>query len=244
MNAMNRHLLLISRVFKALKMGLIFSGTRNFKLPKSFLANGQRINLNAPSEKGLAWDFINVLLDDEYGLSSVSPSPKTVLDIGANIGLFSLWARYCFPAATIHAYEPNPRITPFISQNLAPVDVTFFAEGIGSQSGFASGIDQSESRLGQFTVGATAGIKVISLQEAVDRLGGNIDLLKLDCEGAEWEIFRDPQPFANIKSVRMEYHLTGDRTITDVKQIVEGLDYVIDRLEENTGFGIIWFSRP
>ena len=73
MNAVNRYLLFINRVLNALKMGLIFSGTRNFKLPKSFLANGQRITLNAPPEKGIAWDFINVLLDDEYGLSTVSP---------------------------------------------------------------------------------------------------------------------------------------------------------------------------
>ncbi|MEB3189380.1 MAG: FkbM family methyltransferase [Snowella sp.] len=170
--------------------------------------------------------------------------PTTVLDIGANIGLFSLWARRCFPAATIHAYEPNPRITAFTKNNLAQGSIAFFAEGIGSQSGFASGIDQSESRLSQFTVGAMAGIKVISLQEAVDRLGGNVDLLKLDCEGAEWEIFHDPTPFANIESVRMEYHLTDGKTIADVKQVVESLGYAVDHLEENIGFGIIWFSRP
>ena len=71
-----------------------------------------------------------------------------------------------------------------------------------------------------------------------------MDLLKLDCEGAEWDIFRDPKPFANVQSVRMEYHLTEGKTLTDLRKIVESLGYVIDHLEENTGFGIVWLSRP
>jgi Methyltransferase FkbM domain len=42
--------------------------------------------------------------------------------------------------------------------------------------------------------------------EAVTRLG-QVDLLKLDCEGAEWAILSDPAPWRSVRSLVMEYHL-------------------------------------
>ncbi|MDX2256934.1 MAG: FkbM family methyltransferase [Pseudanabaenaceae cyanobacterium bins.39] len=240
---LNRIILILTRFISAASMGVYFSGTNRFQLPKTFLIKNRQINLNAPEESGLAWDFINVLLDDEYGLRKVTPAPRTVLDIGANIGLFSMWAKRCFPSATIHAYEPNPRITPFTQKNLDQLNITLFKEAIGAENGFASIIDSSESRLGQFTTGASEGINVILLEEAINRIGGSVDLLKLDCEGAEWEIFRNSDSFKKVKSVRMEYHLTGGKTLDDVKRFINSIDFTIHHLEENSGFGIVWFSN-
>lgn len=239
----NRLSQLTKRVVNAASMGVYFPGTKRFLLPKQFFAHNRQIKLTAPQEPGLAWDFINVLLDDEYGLRRIVPPPQTVLDIGANIGLFSLWAARCFPSATIHAYEPNPRITPFTQENLDQCGVTLFKKAVGSEIGFASIMDDSESRLCQLITGASEGIAVIQLQEAINQIGGKVDLLKLDCEGAEWEIFRNPAPFKNITSVRMEYHLTEGRTVDDVKRVVNNLGFTIEHLEENLGFGIVWFSR-
>jgi FkbM family methyltransferase len=244
MDHWNRINLMSRRFLSALSMGVYFPGTQKFRLPERFFAHNRYIELTAPQEPGLAWDFINVLLDDEYGLRGIVPHPQTVLDIGANIGLFSLWAARCFPSTTIHAYEPNPRITPFTQENLERVNgVTLFKEAVGAEIGFASVTDNSESRLCQFTPGASEGIRVIQLQEAINRIGGTVDLLKLDCEGAEWDIFRNPAPFKNIKSVRMEYHLTNGLTVEDIKSIGNSIGFSIDHLEENSGFGIVWFSR-
>jgi FkbM family methyltransferase len=231
------------RVVNAAQMGVYFPGTKQFKLPEQVLIYNNLVKINAPQELGLAWDFINVLLDDEYGLHNILPPPATVLDIGANIGLFSLWAARCFPSAIIHAYEPNPRITPFTQNNLDQCGVNLFREAIGYETGFASLIDNSESRLCQLKTGTSEGIAIIQLQEAINRIGGQVDLLKIDCEGAEWDIFRNPEPFKSIKSVRMEYHLTEGRTIEDIKAVIHDLGFTLEHLEENSGFGIVWFYR-
>lgn len=124
--------LLIKRSYTAAVIRVPFNGTTRFKLPHSYFLKGTKISLNAPSEPGLAYDFINLLLDDEYGLKSIKNHPKTIVDIGANIGLFSQMAGELFPEAKIHAYEPNPRLQKYLDQNLKKVGVEFFPEAVGA----------------------------------------------------------------------------------------------------------------
>src|SRR5687768_4620858 len=43
----------------------------------------------------------------------------TILDIGANVGSFSIWANLRWPRSTIHAYEPHPGTFAILSRNLS-----------------------------------------------------------------------------------------------------------------------------
>ena len=52
-------------------------------------------------------DFLSIFLDDDYYLERQNKEVSSVLDIGANLGFFSIAARNAFPNATIHSYEPN-----------------------------------------------------------------------------------------------------------------------------------------
>ena len=241
---MNRLKLYCKRLINAASLGLYFPGTSHFNLPDYVRSRQANIKLTSPPESSIAYDFINIWLDDEYGLKSFSHSPQTILDVGANIGLFSLWAHQCFPSAKIHAYEPNPQVTEYTQKNLDQADkIALFKEGIASVSGFASMKDCSESRLSQLELGGTDGIPITSLAHAIDRLGGSVDLLKLDCEGGEWDIFKDYKSFKQVKYIHMEYHLTDEKTLEDFKKIVKEIGFQIDWIQENSGFGIAWLSK-
>lgn len=48
------------------------------------------------------------------------PSQPTVLDLGANIGLFSLYVMRQRPAARLYAFEPAPQAYAALAANLAP----------------------------------------------------------------------------------------------------------------------------
>ena len=49
--------------------------------------------------------FLSKVLSD----GKLVPPDAVVCDVGANIGLFSLWlARHCVPRGTVHAFEPAP----------------------------------------------------------------------------------------------------------------------------------------
>ncbi len=199
--------------------------------------------LSFPNEIGFRSDFINVILDDEYGLQNMPFAPERVLDIGANIGLFSIWCAHHFPDSTIHAYEPNPRILPDAAKNLAGTGVTLFPFSVGKETGFARMIDPSESRRAQITVQNDGDIKVIALDEAVQRIGGAVDLLKLDVEGTEWAIFENEKAFEHIRMIRMEYHLMGGRKLEDFSSTVRNLGFQVDRLVPKSSVGIAWLSK-
>src|SRR5262245_45123028 len=89
------------------KRGFTFIGTRYTSLPNQLRLCNRTVSVSYPNDQTIMGDVINIFLDDEYGLRSLQFPIRTIVDIGANIGLFSLWARHNFPNATIHAYEPN-----------------------------------------------------------------------------------------------------------------------------------------
>jgi len=47
---------------------------------------------------------------------------KTVIDVGAYIGSFTLWAHEQWPRATIHSFEPDPESFLFLKKNIGSAD--------------------------------------------------------------------------------------------------------------------------
>lgn len=241
MNAVITH---ADRFLKAARMGVLWNGTTRFVLPKRFKYNSRACSIVGPPEKSLAWVFRDLILDDEYGLTKLAKKPATVLDVGGNIGLFTLWAGVNFPQATIHVYEPNPDLLGYLESNVRQVGATVFAEGVAGQDGAGTFIENGESMIGQCKVAPAGAISLVSLRTAVERLGGSVDLLKLDCEGAEWEIFDDLEQIQNVGMVRMEYHLTRpDRSLGWMIDRLKSVGFSLLKLQLNQGFGIAWFDR-
>ena len=53
-------------------------------------------------------NFLRKYLFDEYFLRKICRDRiSKIVDVGANVGFFSLTARSFFPLAKIHAYEPS-----------------------------------------------------------------------------------------------------------------------------------------
>lgn len=234
----------LCRVVKAARMGFIWRGTSRFTPPLRFYWKSRRWSLRIPAEKSLGWVFRDVVLDDEYGLEKLHLQPKTILDVGANVGIFTLWAGTNFPGAAIHSYEPNAALKEYLRENIGQVDAKLHAEGVSGHDGFGSFAQKGESMVGKCTESASGNIPVVSLQTAIARMGGSVDLLKLDCEGAEWSILEHPEAFAAVRCVRMEYHLTqpGHSTERLVKAF-DRMEFRCSRLSPNQGFGLAWFDR-
>ena len=67
--------------------------------------------------------------------------------------------------------------------------------------------------------------------------------MKLDCEGSEWAIFRDKEPFVTVRELRMEYHLTEGRGLDDLRTAAHHIGFDITRLREHQGFGTVHLSN-
>ena len=209
------------------------------------LIAGRPTPIAAPDSHGILTALVDVLLDDCYGLDRLAgANVNRVLDIGGNVGFFALAARNAFPQATIHVYEPSPSVIPFLEHNVGGHDVQVFPEAVGASDGFVAVDEHPHCVLTSVHVVESSSIRQVGLQTAIDRLGG-CDLAKIDCEGAEWDLFRNRGAWPSIKRVSMEYHLHhSGRQLSDVVDALEGFGFEIERLEPGSAeWGLVWAKR-
>ena len=149
----------------------------------------------------------------------------TIVDIGGGIGDYTLFAAIATPHGKVFAFEPFPESFALLQQNLAAnggvANVQAFAEAIWSQAG-ALKIDSTLGEPGQFISrsandsgglptegGAFTQVPSISMADAFARLEiDRCDLMKIDCEGAEYPIlFNTPgDVLERVQRIVMEYH--------------------------------------
>lgn len=169
---------------------------------------GGRVPLSFPEKERAIHEheFGRIFFEDCYRLTSIDEPVRTVLDIGANIGLFTLAARRQFTKAEIHCYEPNPSVLDHLRSHCASVGAHLNEAAVGKISGEVS-LEHAGNSLHSVTkVMAGGGIRLESFSSVIASIG-NVDLLKLDCEGAEWDIFQCNDAWQRVRSLAMEYHL-------------------------------------
>jgi FkbM family methyltransferase len=209
---------------------------------------GKRVTLSYPdTEIGAhSWELRCILFDDCYRLAASDKPVQMVLDIGANIGLFALAARRHFPSANIHCYEPNQVVMTHLRSHCATIGAHVHESAVGETEGRASLSNPGDSLHGVTKNDAAGSVRIESFASVVGALG-SIDLLKLDCEGAEWGLFRCREPWHNIRAVTMEYHLWAkpDSTIDDVRRELSSVGFSNVELQpsEDGPWGFAWAKR-
>lgn len=226
-----------------LRYGFVFVRPAWFKMPRRIQVAGKRVSLHYPPDHGAQADFFACFIRNDYGLGNQLPRVRTILDIGANVGFFSMAARGRYPDATIHAYEPNPRVIETLRANAAPLRIAIHAEAVGNRAGFVQMIDEGASNQARTSAAQNGGIPLVTLDTAIERLGGSVDLLKLDCEGAEWDLFELDDAWKRVRNVRMEYHLFRGETVERVESALQRLGFETIHWQRDAGFGMVWARR-
>lgn len=241
--ALSRGVRQVRSYLNARRLGVLFIRARSFKMPQKVNAAGKTVTLHYLQERGPSTDFVACCIRNDYGLRERLSNVKTILDIGGNVGFFSIAARSHYPRATIHTYEPNPRVLPLLKSNTAELEISVYAEAVGAECGHVSIMDEGVSNSAYTQPTSDGAIPQTSLDIAIERLGGTVDLLKLDCEGAEWDLFRSPGSWRHIRNIRMEYHLIHGETVQDVERVLHGLGFEITHWKYDVGCGIVWAVR-
>ncbi|OFV97952.1 MAG: hypothetical protein A3H28_07165 [Acidobacteria bacterium RIFCSPLOWO2_02_FULL_61_28] len=170
----------------------------------------------------------------------------TAIDIGANQGFFSLYA--ASKGATVYAFEPcQENFAVFrwnVENNGLGEQVRMFNSAVTGKKGQVAlfvGLDRSGEILsgsvstcnpnrGGIGVKATQ-VESVTLDSIMDDLRiGKCDFLKMDCEGAEYEILRNTsrRTFRKIGRISMECH--GNRMSEAETMLKEaGFDIVCAR---------------
>lgn len=233
----------LQRRKRAKRFSMDFSRLKDFKVPKEILVNHQLISLSFPNEPGVWSAFVEIFLEDGYCLGRLSKLPiRNIVDIGANIGFFSVCARHYFPTAAITAYEPNHYLEEYLSHHLQQTHVAYHMEAVGLHAGTISlQFSGNDSIMTTVKEDENASIRQTSFSEVLRNAGGTIDLLKLDCEGAEWQILEDHSSMEHVKWIVMEYHLFGKEGATenDMKDLLQKHGFNIISMRADKGFGFI-----
>lgn len=243
----NRIATLLRRRRAAATLKVKFDRSATFRLPDTIWLNGQTKRLSLPDENGVKVAFIDLLLDDCYGCHALRKRDckiDTVLDIGGNVGLFGIAARNAFPGATIHSYEPNKRLESFLAVQADAAGFDYFMEAVGLDDGMISLDLNEDSVQTRSRFGRDGTTPQIAFAKAIERMGGRVDLLKMDCEGAEWEIFKDEENWKKVNNLSMEYHLfESGHTEHAVKQTIENLGFTISSFVHIDNFGLVQARR-
>jgi FkbM family methyltransferase len=218
----------IHRKRRARKLGIRFHGAKTFVVPEAIVLGRQRIHISVPDEDAVRGTFVGIFLDDCYGLELLDSSTQTVLDIGAHVGFFSLAARGFFPSATIHAYEPNPMLAPYLKAHSESADFRYFTEALGREDGKADLAVHGHSGLTRTVTRATGNIAQIAFAKVIDRIGGEVDLVKLDCEGAEWNFLDDLKSWEAVRNLSLEYHLWPTHSHGEIRKVIAGLGFTVN----------------
>lgn len=164
----------------------------------------------------LVYEFMTLYIYNEIFVGKcydVEAMRGTIVDIGANTGLFALRMSQLWPAATIICFEPYPPNFEKLNETVAInklTNVTTVMKGVGGTSRTEK-LYIDPRNIGGHSISMTPSSEsvpiVISDLASVLRDIARCDMLKLDCEGAEKEIIESitPAMASRIEQIVMEF---------------------------------------
>lgn len=138
--------------------------------------------------------FREVFIRNELELSDLEP-PRVILDGGANVGYTTAWFARKYPHAKVIAVEPDEENCRRISEHCAGLrNVKVFRGGVWWRKAQVHIVNPEDSawafRVEECPVETPGSVPAWSIADILREVGeDHIDLLKLDVEGAEREIF-------------------------------------------------------
>ena len=161
--------------------------------------------------------FREIFVEEEYQYFNHAEKDPVIIDCGANIGLATLYLKWKFPNAVIHAFEPDPSAFELLQKNVEsnqlqhihlnnraamdqPGSIRFFRSQHTTASLMMSTV---QGRLTEESIE----VQAIDFPAYVLQSGATV--LKIDIEGAETAVFErmhNATGFGQLQQLIMEYH--------------------------------------
>ncbi len=207
-----------------------------------------------PTQKSAAIFLKEVFKDDVYRIAGENLSGQVVLDVGANIGDTSI--AFAARGAHVHAFEPMPLLLGCLRRN---IELNHFGDRITVHTVGLSDRDETirikvdaRDSVGYSAVDVKQGrpvrgetIQEMALVNALpylERQGlRTVDVLKLDCEGCEYELLKTRELLDFLKPARviLEYHQGGEKIV----RALERDGYQVDWPDRSATVGYVFAAR-
>jgi FkbM family methyltransferase len=140
-------------------------------------------------------------------------SPRVLVDLGANIGLTSLWYSRRYDPDMIIAVEPSPLNIPLLRKNLEAngVRVKVIEGAIGPVDGSAQFRLNRDHNMGSIGESGETTVAMLSMHTLIDAAlsGETVDVVKMDIEGGEQQLLScNREWLRQVRSLIVEFHPT------------------------------------
>lgn len=201
----------------------------SYNKPGVFYLKGKTVHFNNGLE--LLHSLKEIFIGDIYRIRFNTSEPY-IIDCGANMGVSILYYKQLAPNARIVAFEPDQNNYELLKKNTNGLpSVTIFNQAVWKENTTlqfaASGTLSSKIMTGTAT--DTIDVQAVRLK---DYLTEPVDFLKLDIEGAEYDVLKDcGEKLQLAKNLFIEYHGHFD-TLNQLNEILDllvknGLSYYI-----------------
>jgi FkbM family methyltransferase len=168
----------------------------------------------SPSYFELLFLFREIFIDQQYAVTLNHENPL-IIDCGANVGLATLFFKRLAPECKLICFEPNPKAFNYLKRNVEAnnlKDVQLVNAGLSDVKGtipffvddnntLVSSLDKNRTRKHELQVESTTLSSYLQNQF--------VCFVKVDVEGAEWQILKDlinTNTISNVGEFAFEYH--------------------------------------
>lgn len=184
--------------------------------------------------------FEQIFYSKQYEIRDIFP--QYIIDAGANIGLATCYFKKRWPDSNIVAIEPEDSNFELLRLNTLKFEnVDVLKAGIWNKLGFLD-FESDKVNFDSFVVkeSTRTGISAITIAEILHMYKWpHIDLLKMDIEGAEKEIFDETAhkwlPFVKVLVIELHDRIKSG-CAKSVLSVLSSYDYTLDILGENLIF--------
>jgi FkbM family methyltransferase len=180
------------------------------------------------------------------GIYPVDASDGLIIDAGANIGAFTLYALQAAPQARVVAIEPAPdscsRVRSMLRAHHLESRCTLHEAALTGSAGETT-IELNTGS--QFRRSGRGGQRVVAT--TLDRVipdEKTVDLLKMDIEGAEYEVLQSvaPETMGRIRRIVLEFHPDAPYQKATDPLVANGFELAVCR-DDGEGYGVAWLEQ-
>jgi|SRR5579859_188628 len=181
-----------------------------------------------------------IFTQDAYYFETTNPQPR-IIDVGAHIGLATLYFKKLYPNARITAIEPNPHTFKILEKNIFEnglKDAELHSVALAAQTGTAEFFMDSTAEkwlsTASFTEGAWTRTQTsTSFQVPTAPLSQFLteptDFLKMDIEGTEQEVLMSSTKSLHlIKEMLVEFHPLPQQSLAKLVTFLEEHNFRVE----------------
>ena len=230
----------------ALFLARIVAGRATRRFPETRVVTRQGISVrcpNTPMGRAPIWE---VFASEDYPWALLAgglrPDAPLLVDVGAHVGPFTLALARERPDLRAICFEPSPATFAFlrtnVDENRLGRRVTVRNEAVSTTNGEIPFWEAEPGSCVNSSVpipdARERRVPSVTLDAVLRGVDGDVDLLKIDCEGAEHEIVRatTAATWARVGSLFLEYHPRAESRWVDLRLILE-----------DHGFRVVWEKR-